>query len=737
MKLTGLWENVFLKFVQSISNHLLGRLRKESCWQSTLTCCEWQWKVGGKPQKIMLRRCFILFCVFLATNFAGNAAVVVYLDKQGSPVSVTRPEVIDAVSALVALANPPSDSATSRHLSSGIPPGTRVLDLQAHGDTTVVNFSAEVISKGMDDARLETIFEQVSATLEQFDFPRSIRLQAEGKSLSAFLSPTHAVTAPINSNLEPSMDVAAAVSGLSGKKISLSPGHGLYWTGSTFVTQRPVYCAPLNQEDYHNLEISKYLDTYLAQDGATVKKYRAFDKNYGNYAPAAHPFWHMAGSYWLKETGYPCSVYANSTGGCTLGSGTGSEINDNIRGGPVASNYDNTDVHVSLHSNGLSGDCAGSTCPNGTSTYYDSDSEHAAYTLVSSNLAKKVQSALISAIRTKYTDSTWRDRGTLDANGAFAETRVPDRAAILIELAFHDSCDRDAAYLRDNFFRSTTMWAVYKGICDYFGTSPTWDYYSYEVVTNSLPATMVAGSTTTAQITLRNRGVLWNDAKEFRLGAANDSDPFSPTTRYNVGSEVGPNVTKTFTITLTAPSTPGTYLTDWRMLRESVTWFGPTVGRSIVVTDGQPPTVPTNLKANAISATQVNLSWNASTDNVGVSNYLVYRDSALIGASVTTNYADNSCIRETTYSFQVSAKDAAGNESAKSAAVQSTTPAPPPPVLSGNFSGGSLALTWTNGVLQEATVLTGSPGDWTDVQGATSPYFPPMIGSAKYFRVRH
>ena len=684
----------------------------------------------------MFRIGIAFFSLWVVTSLAQGAAVVVYLDEQGNPFGVARPEVVDATSAVAALAAPPPASETGRKLGSGVLPGTKVLALQTNGDTTVVEFSVELIGASLDEARLETIFQQVSMTLEQFDLPPNLRLQVNGKLLSDFLPPVQPVSVRVDVQPQPAISPAAAGTGLAGKKISLSPGHGLYWTGSSFVTQRPVYCSPLNQEDYHNLEISKYLDTYLAQDGATVLKYRCFDKNYGNYAPSGQAFWHMAGSYWTKESGYPCSVYANSTGDCTLGSGAGSDLNDCIRSGPVASNFDNTDAHVSLHSNGFQGDCAGSGCPNGTSTYFDSASEHAAYTTVSSNLAKKVQSALISAIRTKYADATWQDRGALDANGAFAETRVPQRAAILIELGFHDSCDRDAVYLRDNFFRSTTMWAVYKGICDHFGTTPTWDYYSYEVVTNTLPATMVAGSTTTAQISFRNRGVLWNDAKNFRLGAVNDSDPFSPTTRYNVGGEIGPDVIKTFIITLTAPTTPGTYLSDWRMLRESVTWFGPTVSKNIVVTDGQPPTMPTNLTANAVSSTQINLTWNASVDNVGISNYLVYRNSTFLGSSVTTNYADLACVRQTTYGYQVSAQDAAGNESAKSAVIQATTPAPPPPVLSANFSGGSLTLTWTNGILQEATVLTGSPSDWTDAPGATSPYLPPLTGAAKYFRLR-
>jgi len=86
--------------------------------------------------------------------------------------------------------------------------------------------------------------------------------------------------------------------------------------------------------------------------------------------------------------------------------------------------------------------------------------------------------------------------------------------------------------------------------------TPTWDYYSDEFVSHDIPGSMAPGATATVHITFRNRGVLWNDARSFKLGAIGDSDPFTTTTRYNVGSEIGPGQTKTFAVTLTAPITP-------------------------------------------------------------------------------------------------------------------------------------------------------------------------------------
>ena len=61
--------------------------------------------------------------------------------------------------------------------------------------------------------------------------------------------------------------------------------------------------------------------------------------------------------------------------------------------------------------------------------------------------------------------------------------------------------------------------------------------------------------------------------------------------------------------------------------------------------DTEPPTTPSGLTATAVSPTQVNLSWTASSDNVGVTGYRVYRDGARIvtvsGTSYSNRIADN------------------------------------------------------------------------------------------------
>jgi chitodextrinase len=94
--------------------------------------------------------------------------------------------------------------------------------------------------------------------------------------------------------------------------------------------------------------------------------------------------------------------------------------------------------------------------------------------------------------------------------------------------------------------------------------------------------------------------------------------------------------------------------------------------------DATAPTVPANLTAGAPSTNQVNLSWDAATDNVGVTHYIVKRGATTIAQPTTTSFSDNTVAANTTYTYTVQAVDAAGNQSSASNTVTVTTPAPAP-----------------------------------------------------------
>ena len=100
--------------------------------------------------------------------------------------------------------------------------------------------------------------------------------------------------------------------------------------------------------------------------------------------------------------------------------------------------------------------------------------------------------------------------------------------------------------------------------------------------------------------------------------------------------------------------------------------------------DTQPPTAPTNLTAS-VSGTQINLSWTASTDNVGVTGYLVERCQGAnctsftqIATPTTSSYSDTG-LGAGSYSYRVRATDAAGNLSAYSNVATGVIPDTTPP----------------------------------------------------------
>lgn len=91
------------------------------------------------------------------------------------------------------------------------------------------------------------------------------------------------------------------------------------------------------------------------------------------------------------------------------------------------------------------------------------------------------------------------------------------------------------------------------------------------------------------------------------------------------------------------------------------------------VPDTTPPSSPANLQGSGASMFQVNLSWNASSDNIGVAGYSVYRNSIKVSDVTLTSFSDVALQPATTYSYTVSAFDAAGNLSLEAGPVRVST----------------------------------------------------------------
>jgi chitodextrinase len=123
------------------------------------------------------------------------------------------------------------------------------------------------------------------------------------------------------------------------------------------------------------------------------------------------------------------------------------------------------------------------------------------------------------------------------------------------------------------------------------------------------------------------------------------------------------------------------------------------------VPDTTPPSTPTGLSASAVSSSQINLAWNASTDNVGVTAYNVYRGGFQIASlGAVTAFQDSGLVASTIYSYTVRALDAAGNFSGPSVSASATTQPPAGDITAPSAPGGLTAapasstqinLSWT------------------------------------------
>jgi PKD repeat protein len=217
-------------------------------------------------------------------------------------------------------------------------------------------------------------------------------------------------------------------------------------------------------------------------------------------------------------------------------------------------------------------------------------------------------------------------------------------------------------------------------------TAPSPPDLTVTSVVLSKPSAQV-GNTISVSFTVENKGG--------PISAEFLNSVFLSTTQYGGGGQKIPlgdfpmsldgTISKTETVEITIPQVPaGSWYVAVFADCNDVVDEGPnennniesaslSVGSPPPSFDTTPPTIPTNLQATAISFTQIDLAWDASTDNVEVSGYKVYCGGTLLAQVDATSYSVMMLTPSTRYCFTVSAFDEAGNESDRSRQACATT----------------------------------------------------------------
>ncbi|HCT79107.1 MAG TPA: chitinase [Micromonosporaceae bacterium] len=103
---------------------------------------------------------------------------------------------------------------------------------------------------------------------------------------------------------------------------------------------------------------------------------------------------------------------------------------------------------------------------------------------------------------------------------------------------------------------------------------------------------------------------------------------------------------------------------------------GPNLDRlRVFAVEGEPPTVPQNPRVTGTTSSSISLAWDPSSDNVGVTGYKVYEGNTVVASPTGTTATITGLAPSTSHTYTISARDAMGNESAKSVPVTGTTQA--------------------------------------------------------------
>jgi chitodextrinase len=174
----------------------------------------------------------------------------------------------------------------------------------------------------------------------------------------------------------------------------------------------------------------------------------------------------------------------------------------------------------------------------------------------------------------------------------------------------------------------------------------------------TVPSTPTAPTLTTRTLTSITLG--WT--------AATDNVGVTGYKIFRGGTQVGTSATTSYTDSGLTPGTSYSYTIAANDAAGN-TSVQSTAAPFSTLADTTAPTVPTGLTSPSQTVSTISLSWAASTDNVGVTGYKIFRGGTQVGTSATNSFTDTGLTAGTTYSYTIAAFDAAGNTSVQSTAL--------------------------------------------------------------------
>lgn len=222
-----------------------------------------------------------------------------------------------------------------------------------------------------------------------------------------------------------------------------------------------------------------------------------------------------------------------------------------------------------------------------------------------------------------------------------------------------------------------------------------------DTVPPTVPTNLVATAVSSSQINLA-----WSPST--------DNVGVSGYKIFRNGVQISTSIVTSYSDTGLSPSTSYSYtVSAFDAAGNNSDPSSPATATTLTAPDTTPPSVPTGLVATVVSSSQINLTWNASTDNVGVTGYKIYRNSVQVGTSTVTSYQDTGLSPSTSYTYTVSAFDAAGNNSGQSASASATTSAvdTTPLTISGVVASVTVSgatITWTTNKVADSQVEYGT-----------------------------